>query len=588
MDRRTPRGWVACRAEESHMTEAAGPLLIVGGTVYTFDAADTVAQGILIEGGRVRAVGSAKDLRALAPRGTRTIDVGGATIFPGLIDTHPHLLHFGSLKEPLVDILDARNHDDIVSRIAERAKSTPAGTWIMTTPVGEPHYFIRRSARDLAEGELPTRAVLDKATRRHPVVIQAWAPSLPNTIAFNSLALERLGLTRETPDRVGNVSIEKDASGEPTGRLHGSVTNYYSNDSFANELWLKIPFLQYEYLVPGTKRAISAYHSLGVTAVYENHMMDRKLIDAYRKLRRDDELRLRVLASQEAESYGMPWSRPRAMPDFMARLEDAARSIELQDDWFRFNGVTIMWDGTCFPGGMMMREPYLGPDGKETCGYFHITPEKAELVMRFCAERRIRLNTMCMGNKAHEENLARLEKLAETRDLRSLHWLLVHAVFIEPEQVRRYARLNMDLTTSMSFCWGKGELFRRRMRNPPLNDLLPLRRFFDAGLAVAGATDWGPKNPFEQIELALTHEFAGSGYRNLGPDQKITRREAISMWTRDAAKVLRWNGIGSLQPGAHADLVVVDRDLMTCAVDEIGAAKALWTLVGGERVHGEL
>ncbi|HLI13787.1 MAG TPA: amidohydrolase family protein [Alphaproteobacteria bacterium] len=570
------------------MAETAGPILIIGDKIYTFDAADSVAEAILIDGGRVQRIGSANDLRASAPRGTRIIDKRGATIFPGLIDTHPHLLHFGSLAEPLVDLLDARSHNDIVSRIAERAKTTPPGEWIMTTPVGEPHYFIRRSYKDLAEGELPDRAVLDKATRRHPVVIQAWAPSLPNTIAFNSMALERLGLTRETPDRMSNVTIEKDELGEPTGRLHGSVTNYYSNDPFANELWLKIPFLRYEYLVPGTKHAISAYHRLGVTTVYENHMMDRKLIDAYRELRRDNALGIRVMASQEAESYGMPWSRPREISDFMARLEDAANSIELEDDWFRFDGVTIMWDGTCFPGGMMMREPYLGPDGKETCGYFHISPEKAELVMRFCAERRIHLNTMCMGNKAHEENLSRLERLAATHDLRSLRWLLVHAVFIEPEQVRRYARLNMDFTTSLSFCWGKGELFRRRMRNPPLGDLLPLRRFFDAGMAVAGASDWGPKNPFEQIELALTHEFAGSGYRNLGPDQRITRREAVSMWTRDAAKVLRWNGIGSLYPGAHADLVVVDRDLMTCDVEAIGSTKALLTLVGGKAVHGEL
>lgn len=161
------------------------------------------------------------------------------------------------------------------------------------------------------------------------------------------------------------------------------------------------------------------------------------------------------------------------------------------------------------------------------------------------------------------------------------------ALLIAERRVR-YARLGMDLTTSMSFCWGKGELFRRRMRNPPLRDLLPLRRFFDAGMAVAGASDWGPKNPFEQIELALTHEFAGSGYRNLGPDQKITRREAVAMWTRAAARVRRWDGIGSLRPGAHADLVVVDRDLMICPVAEIGAATALLTLVGSEPMHGEL
>ena len=91
----------------------------------------------------------------------------------------------------------------------------------MTTPVGEPHYFIRRSYRDLAEGALPDRHVLDRATRDHPVMIQAWAPVIPNVCAFNSTGLARLGLGPETPDRVQNVWIEKDSGGEPTGILRG-------------------------------------------------------------------------------------------------------------------------------------------------------------------------------------------------------------------------------------------------------------------------------------------------------------------------------------------------------------------------------
>lgn len=561
------------------------PLLLVGGTVQSMDRNDTVAEALLVQDGKIKALGSLADVRAAAPSHTREVDVSGAAIFPGFIDTHPHLLHYGSLQEPLVDILDAQSHDDIVERIRKRARTTPPNEWIMTTPVGDPHYFIERSYKNLKEGELPSRHVLDKATENHPVVIQAWAPSLPNAITFNSLALKMLGIGEHTPERISNVWIEKEKDGKPTGRMFGSVTNYYSNDAYANELWLKIPFLKFELLVPGTKTAIGAYHRLGVTGVYENHMMDKKLIDAYRTMRRKDELRMRVMASQEAESYGMPWSKPRAMPDFMARLEDAANSIQLEDDWFRFNGVTIMWDGTCFPGGMLMRDPYRGPYGEHTCGYFHITPEKAEAVMRFCAEKRIRLNTMCMGTQAHEENLSRLEAIAKEFDIRSLKWILNHAVFIEPEQVKRYANLNMDFTTSMSFCWGKGDLFRQRMDKVNLADMMPLRRFFDAGFAVAAGSDWGPKNPYEQMQLALTHEFAGSRFRNLGPDQRVSRRQAIGMWTDDAARVLQWQGIGSLSPGNHADLVVVDRDLMNCDVEEIGSAKTRLTLVGGEPVY---
>jgi predicted amidohydrolase YtcJ len=416
------------------------------------------------------------------------------------------------------------------------------------------------------------------------VVIQAWAPALPNVIAFNSLALTRLGLTRDMPERIDNVWIETDAAGELTGRLHGSVTNYYSNDAFANSLWLKIPFLEYEFLIPGTKTAIRASQRQGVTAIYENHMMDKRLLDAYRTMRRANELEMRVLMSQEAESYGMPWSRPRTMPDFMARLEEAAAAIELRDERLRFNGVTVMWDGTCFPGGMMMNEVYLGPYGGRTTGYYNTAPDKVKAAMRFCAERRLRLNTMCMGNRANEENLRLLERLARTHDIAALNWVLVHSVFIDPEQVTRYKALNFSLTTSMSFCWGKGELFRKRIGDHVLKDLMPLRRFFAAGMAVAGASDWGPKNAWEQIQLSLTHEFCGSGYRNLGPDQKISREQALAMWTRDAATVMRWDDIGALVPGANADLVIVDRDPLSCPVEDISGTRVLRTVFAGDPV----
>ncbi len=74
-----------------------------------------------------------------------------------------------------MDLADARSHDDIVTRIRSRAASTAPGEWIMTTPVGEPHYFVRRSWRDLAKGRLRDRRVLDRATSEHPVLIQGWA-----------------------------------------------------------------------------------------------------------------------------------------------------------------------------------------------------------------------------------------------------------------------------------------------------------------------------------------------------------------------------------------------------------------------------
>ena len=576
------------------MSRVDRPILIRNARIYPFDAADSKADAILIAAGRVAAVGDGEALHAHADEAIETWNARGATILPGLIDTHPHLLHFAARYARLVDITAAVSHDDIVRRIADRAKRTPTGEWIITTPVGEPHYFIRRSYKDLKEGELPTRQVLDRATDRHPVAIEAWDPNIPSTIVFNSMALRELGINRDLPDRIGNVRIEKDETGDPTGRLHGTVTNGYSGEEFSYQLWRKIPLrVDSELMLDATRRAVAAHHRLGVTGIYENHMMYQHHIDVYRQLRKSGELNMRVTVSQESDSFGTAWSRPRKLDELMHGLEDAASSIELADDYFRFNGVSVQWDGGCYPGHMMMRDAYYGPDGAETRGRYMMDPDKIQAVMRFCAQRRIRLNTLCVGTQAHEDNLGALEHLAADYDIRSLRWILVHTPFIEAEQVRRYSRLNFDITTTMTYLFGMGDLFRKRFkserRDAMLGDLLPLRRFFDAGLAVGAGADWGPKNVFEQIQLSLLHGTP-SGYSNLGAAQKISRTEAISMWTRDAARVLQWNDIGSLSPGAHAELVILDRDPMTCPVEDIAETRVLRTLFDGRIVYdaGEL
>ena len=149
-------------------------VVLHGGTVITCNAAGQVGEAVCFDEaeGQIIAVGTQAQVQAAAGDGAREVDVEGATVLPGLIDTHPHLMHFGVLAEPLVDLSNAVDHTDIVTRVAAKARDTPPGEWIMTTPVGDAHYFLRRSFRDLAERELPTRHALDRATtwtsRRSP------------------------------------------------------------------------------------------------------------------------------------------------------------------------------------------------------------------------------------------------------------------------------------------------------------------------------------------------------------------------------------------------------------------------------------
>lgn len=558
----------------------------VGGRVRPCDGTIASAEALVERDGRVIAVGGRRDMERIAGANAERIDIRGATILPGLVDTHPHVLHFGVFSYPLVDLADARSHDDIVQRVRARAATTPAGEWIMATPVGEPHYFVRRSWKDLAEGRLPDRSVLDRATTDHPVFIQAWAPVLPNVCALNSQGLERLRIGREAPDRVEHVWIEKDAAGEPTGILHGSVNNYYTNDPYMNALLREVPLLQPDAVLPATRQAMAAYNRLGVTTVYEGHAMGQAEIGAYRALRADGELTLRVLTTLEAESYGLPWTRPLSMAEFRENLEAALAMTDTGtgDDLLRHRGVTLSRGGPCWPGFLRMYEAYRGPYGDPTTGVTFVGEDKEQEALDFCAERGLRLNFIGAGYRDHDEFLDRAERVARRVPGAGRGWILQHVFFLTERAARRYAALGFDVTTSLSFTWGKGDMFVERVGEHVLPDLIPLRRMLDAGLVVACGSDWGPKNVFEHLALAETHRFCGSGRRNDGPAQRVTREEALRMWTRDAARVLGWDGVGTLRSGGHADLIVVDRDPLTCPLEQLADTRVLRTVLGGRSV----
>ncbi|KAJ5187947.1 hypothetical protein N7449_010941 [Penicillium cf. viridicatum] len=143
------------------------------------DANGPPTQAVFIKAGRIAAVGSNKDILATAGLGVSCSSLNGATVIPGLIDTHPHLLHFAAFKGSLLDIVDAKNHGEIVKAI-------------------------RRKAEDLREGNLADRHILDLASADHQIMIHALTPKDPNVCAFNTAALKILGIGRSIPGRVND------------------------------------------------------------------------------------------------------------------------------------------------------------------------------------------------------------------------------------------------------------------------------------------------------------------------------------------------------------------------------------------------
>lgn len=562
-----------------------GTTLIVGGRVLVMDGRTPAREALAIRDGKVLATGTESDMRALAGPGAREIDVRGATVMPGLVDTHPHVLHFSARLRSSVDLTDARDHADIVARLRNKAARTPRGEWILATPVGEPHFFIRRSYRDLAERRLPDRHVLDEATTDHPVFIQAWGPTTPNICAFNSKGLEAIGVNDFLPDRVSDVWVDKDEHGALTGIFRGAVNNYYNLDPYWTQILSKLPGPASWELHDSTIAGLSEINRQGVTTIYEPHNMTPAHIEAYLQLRRDCALTTRVMLALEAEGYAYPPHWPYSEEKFLARLELGRSLLTAEDDFLRISGVTFSPATPCGPGMVRMHEPYRGPFGELTRGVTFLSREKQRKFIDFCGEHAVRANFCTYGYRDHDEILEDLETVADRYGVAERKWLIQHALVITERQAERYAALGCRLTTSMAFSWGKGDVWGERIGRHVWRDQVPLKRLLRAGLIVGAGSDWGPRNPWEQMQLAETHEFAGSGYRNATPDHVVTREEAALMWTRDAGRVLGWEDVGTLTSGSHADVIVVDRDPLACALDDLPRTRVLMTLLGGRPVY---
>lgn len=560
-------------------------IVLTGGPVLIMDGKSRPQEAVAVKDGRILAVGGRDDMRSAAGRDARVIDVAGATIMPGLIDTHPHLLHFAAREFSLVKLFDAKDHDDIVERIRAKAKTTPKGQWILCSPVGEPHYFIRRSYRDLPERRLPDRHTLDLATTDHPVHIQAWAPTTPNVCAFNSAGLHAIGVSSFIPDKVCDVAIEKDSRGELTGLMRGAVNNYYCFDPYWTQILLKMPGPATWELHDSAIQAMAEYNRQGVTTVYEGHNMRPDHVRAYHKLRHEDALTLRVMTAMDAETYAYPPFRPASMDAFLANLEVGLSMLETKDPFFRMTGMSFSPGSPMGPGTIRMFDPYQGPFGEPTRGVDFLSFEKQQAFIEFCAEKGLRGNFVVAGYRDTDDVINGLAKLGDRVDIRDRHWLIQHALVITDEQARKLHAHGCDFTTCIGFCWAKGDLYGERGGRHLWRDLTPIKRLLNIGITVGCGSDWGPKNAWEQIQLAETHEFCASGHRNDTPDHNLTREESLLTWTRDAARVLRWDGIGTLVPGSHADLIVVDRDPFACRLEDLPGMQVMATMMDGRSVH---
>ena len=547
-------------------------LILSGGKVITVDERFSIAEAVALRDGRILAVGSAAEVARHAAPWTETVALAGRAVMPGLIDGHAHMDRAG-LRLVLPSMAGCRSIADVQQRIADIARDTPPGAWIVTMPLGEPPFY-RDPEKGLAEGRFPTRQELDEAAPANPVYIKPiwgyWRHTLPLVSVANSRALALAGIRRDTAPPSPNVEIERDAAGEPTGLFR----EHTFMPLVEHSLLRVAPGFTVAERVATLPQAAAAYHAFGTTGIYEGHGVAAEVLQAYRQLHAAGRLTMRSHlvfcpdwrgvedADPECLVAGWAhWLAGRGLGDAMLRVSGTITEIGRNpENAIRARSPTTGWAGFNYDMGLER--------------------EAAKAFLVACARHGLRVTGIWPDMLGL---FAEVNAIAPIRDLR---WVLGHITVLTPDQVGLVRDLGLVVTTHTNrYIAKEGHLMQARHRLADESAIVPLRALREAGVRVSLATDNVPISLWNPVHQAVTR-MSTAERRPIAPDQALSRAEALRAVTNHGAYLtMDEDRRGAIRPGFDADLAVLDADPLTVAEAGLAGIAAEMTIVGGRVVY---
>lgn len=525
-------------------------LLLVNGHVLTVDRGFSTAEAVAVTGERITAVGTSVELRRRAGPATRTIDLGGRTLIPGLMDNHLHSAGGG----PGVDLSRARSLADVAAAVVARVKATPSGGLIVSN--SDWH------EAQLAEKRLPLRADLDRIAPAHPVVLVRGG----HEYILNSAALARWHIDEATPEPPGG-RITREADGRLNGELVDTARTLVTLPA--------APARSREQQLAARAAEFATLHAAGLTSV----RLPGIQVSDYRLL---EELRASGRLTMHVNALLRPGGTARAVA---AALDQSGLRQDTGDAWLRVGGVKLAVDGG-FEGGLM-RDPYVEPWGEgATFRGLQTQPREGYLAtVAALNERGWRVATHAVGDAAIDLVLDAYEAANRQRSIVGRRWSIEHAFIGRPDHLPRMQALGVALAVQ-NHLYLAGPSLVQYWGAERAALTTPVKRYLDAGLPVSSGTDAPvvPYPPLWTLYHFVTRDTIAGGV--LGPDQRISREQALRIATNgNAWLTFEERDKGSIEVGKFADLVLLSEDPMTCPEPRLRDADVLLTIAGGRIVH---
>jgi hypothetical protein len=529
-------------------------LVVRNARVYTLEPAAPRAEAFAVRDGRIIAVGPNDAVSGLIGKGAEVLDARGMTVVPGFIDCHVHADGETLLYEVLVGNpfdVEFVTIESIVAKLRERAAKTPPGQWV------EGYFYDDTKVKD---GRLITRADLDRVSTEHPVAVYHRGG---HTSFYNSKAFELAGITKSTPQPFGGTFDRA-----PSGELNGRVTDN-AQDAFA-KVGKRPQYSEAERFVrakAGLAHISKQFARYGLTTVHH----ESGNFSALLQVRQDGELVHRVSYEPDQPMIDAMIANGWRTGFGDERIRLGATSEHTVDGSFSERTMSIRGG---YPG---RKPPYHG----------NVTTTQADLDAWVERVWRAGIQPNCHtnGDVAIDMYLTALERAQRRFARRDVRPKFTHATLADDTLIARMKAVDAVPAPFTSYAYYNPDKFKF-YGEALMRHMMPYRSYLDAGIRVAGGSDFppGPFSPLMGIQGMVTR--TGWNGETWGANQRIG--------VDDALKVFTWNGAynsheehlkGSIAAGKLADFVVLADDPHTVDPGKLKDIQIVRTVTGGRTTY---
>jgi predicted amidohydrolase YtcJ len=539
----------ACRATpEGNMVDLA----LINAKVWTGDPGRPWAEAVAVRGEKIQAVGTTAEVRRLAA--AKLVDLGGALVLPGFIDSHTHFLAGGfALKS--IQLREAKSREEFTARIAAKAREFGPGRWIVNGDWDHQRF---------SPPELPRKDWIDAVTPDNPVCVNRLDGHM---ILANSLALKMAGVSKDTPVPPGGEIVKDPETGQPTGIL---------KDTAMDLVYAKIPEPSFAEKLEAAEASVRHAAENGVTSVHE--MADASSFEVFQELARLGKLTTRVHVYV-----------PITEVETVARLK---MKSPFGNTYLKLAGLKGFMDGSLGSATAYFFEPYA--DDPRTSGLLHgqMFPEGVMEERILEADRAgLQLAIHAIGDRANSLLLDMYEKAVAANGPRDRRWRVEHAQHFRPADISRFGKLGLVAAVQPYHLIDDGRWAETKIGPERIKTTYAFESLRRAGATLAFGSDWtvAPLEPIMGIYAAVTRRtLDGKHPGGWVPEEKVSVGEAVRAYTVNGAWVEFAESVkGTVAPDKLADLVVLDRDIFAIPAEKIGEAKVLMTVFDGKILFGK-